>query len=337
VSATAWALAIVASAGPPVQRPSAAAPSPTVPDSPEPAPVAEPPAPAPSATPTDAPPTETAPVEAAPSEPSDAPPTDAPTADGETFRVAPAERPGPPYYDEKDLGALRKRYHVEANPPPPPPPVRWRCLIADPRCATTFEINATSAYALRFRQDNVNTSDVVRWNSGRAQYDIWVNLPVLAETRGRARFTKMTMGPKAGAIVSDTGDTWGNVGMAMRYWFGRGRWAPALEVSSALTFKLARRDALETGGDPKLHMQRGPVGFTMDVGVGIGGFGAIIIGGQYDSPFAREDVPERFRTQAAGTFFIGFRGNILWGGPAAAAVLTHTLTQRYVRDPNRNF
>jgi hypothetical protein len=336
VSASAWALALVVGAAPPVQRPSAVAPSPTVPDP------GEPPAPsdAPAAAPTDAP-TDAPATEAAPTEPADAPDAaiDTPTADEETFSIAPAERPGPPYYDERDLAALRQRHHVEANPPPPPPPVRWRCLIADPRCATTFEINATSAYALRFKQDNVNTTDLVRWNSGRAQYDLWVNLPVLVETRGRTRYTKMTLGPKAGAIVSDTGDTWGNVGMAMRYWFGRGRWAPALEITSALSFKLARRDKLDpaSDGDPKLHMQRGPVGFTMDVGVGIGGFGAIIIGGQYDSPFAREDVPERFRTQAAGTFFIGFRGNILWGGPAAAAVLTHTLTQRYARDPRANF
>jgi hypothetical protein len=299
---------------------------------------AEAPAAAPSAE--APPPTEAAPPSAEPA----VPPADesteaaqAPAPSEESFRVAPAERSGPPFYDEKDLAALRKRHRVEANPPPPPPPVRWRCLIADPRCATTFEINATSAYALRFRQDNVNTNDVVRWNSGRAQYDLWVNLPVLVETRGFARYTKMTLGPKAGAIVSDTGDTWGNVGMAMRYWLGRGRWAPAIEVSSALSFKIARRDAVEVGGDPKLHMQRGPVGFTADVGIGIGGFGAIIIGGQYDSPFAREDVPERFRTQAAGTFFVGFRGNILWGGPAAAAVLTHTLTQRYARDPSANF
>src|SRR6185503_14364931 len=132
--------------GPAVQRPSSLAPAPTVPESPEPAPATVAPAEAPS----EASPTETPPTEVAPSEPSDAAPaTDAPAAGEEMFRVAPAERPGPPYYDEKDLAALRKRYHVEANPPPPPPPVRWRCLIADPRCATTFEINATSAYALR--------------------------------------------------------------------------------------------------------------------------------------------------------------------------------------------
>jgi hypothetical protein len=53
---------------------------------------------------------------------------------------------------------------------------------------------------------------------------------------------------------------------------------------------------------------------------------ALVIGGQYDSPLAREDVSERFRTSAAGMFFVGLRGNILWGGPAAAAVLTHGLT-----------
>ena len=40
-----------------------------------------------------------------------------------------------------------------------------------------------------------------------------------------------------------------------------------------------------------------------------------------------------FHTSAAGMFFVGFRGNILWGGPAAAAILTHGLTQRYAAEP----
>ena len=38
---------------------------------------------------------------------------------------------------------------------------------------------------------------------------MWLNLPVVVESRGRTRYTRMTLGPKAGAVFSDTGDTWG--------------------------------------------------------------------------------------------------------------------------------
>ncbi len=121
----------------------------------------------------------------------------------------------------------------------------------------------------------------------------------------------------------------------MRYWFGRGRWAPTLELTSALSYKLGSRPTKDLPDDvkPRFQMTRGPVGFTADVGVGLGGFGAIVIGGQYDSPMAREDVPDIAKVSAAGMFFVGFRGNILWGGPAAAAILTHGLTQRYAKEP----
>jgi hypothetical protein len=156
----------------------------------------------------------------------------------------------------------------------------------------------------------------------------------MTETRGKARYTRMTLGPKGGVIFSDTGSLWGNLGLAVRYWFGRGRWAPTLEFTSALSYKLGSRPTRDLGGaKPKFEMTRGPVGFTADVGFGLGGFGAIVIGGQYDSPLAREEVPEQFRVSAAGMFFVGFRGNILWGGPAAAAILTHGLTQRYAAEP----
>ena len=122
--------------------------------------------------------------------------------------------------------------------------------------------------------------------------------------------------------------------MAFRYWMGRGRWAPTIEFSSALTFKIGERELKDAGlGDPEWKMTRGPLGFTADVGFGLGGFGAIVLGGQYDSPLAREEIPDQYRTSAGGAFFVGFRGNILWGGPAAAAVATHAITQRRVQAP----
>ncbi|MGB1278083.1 MAG: hypothetical protein ACPG77_20220, partial [Nannocystaceae bacterium] len=76
-----------------------------------------------------------------------------------------------------------------------------------------------------------------------------------------------------------------------------------------------------------------PVGITADVGLGIGGFGALIIGGQINPALAREDIPEPVRVSSSGMFFVGFRGNILWGAPAALAVTTHAVTQRSVVAP----
>jgi len=73
------------------------------------------------------------------------------------------------------------------------------------------------------------------------------------------------------------------------------------------------------------------VGFQADVGFGLGGFGAIVVGGQYDSPLAREDVPEEYRVYSSGMFYVGFRGNILWGGPAVAAVAAHASTRAVQR------
>jgi hypothetical protein len=219
------------------------------------------------------------------------------------------------------------------QPEPPRQQARWRCLIADPTCGFNFEINATSAYAHRFQQGDVRSPNARNWSSGRAQYDFWANFPVLVEQEGRAKYTRMTLGPKGGVAFSDGGDLWGNLGMAARYWFKRGRWSPTLEFTSALSFKLGSRETTNLGGaKPRFEMSRGPVGFTADIGIGLGGFGALVVGGQYDSPLAREDIPEQFRVSAGGAFFIGFRGNILWGGPAAAAILTHTLTQRYAQE-----
>jgi len=247
------------------------------------------------------------------------------------------ERSGPPYADEADDAELRARYEITESDPANREPVRWRCLVADPTCGTNIEVNATSAFARRVQQGDVSDGSVRSWNSGRAQYDLWVNLPVLTESRRRVRFTKMTFGPKGGLIFSDTGDFWGNLGVAARYWLGRGRFAPTIEFSSALAFKLGSRPTrgLLPNEEPQFVSQRGPVGFTADVGVGIGGFGAIVFGGQYDSPLAREDIPEQYRVSSSGMFFVGFRGNILWGAPAAAAVVTHGLTQRLAERPVR--
>lgn len=266
-------------------------------------------------------------------EPEPAAEPEAADAGHETLHRA-VERSGPPYYSEADQAELRERHGIKETEDTPREPVRWRCLIADPTCGTSFEVNALSAYGRRFQQGNVSTGDVRRWNTGRAQYDLWVNIPVFSETRRRTKFTRMTLGPKGGLVFSDTGDFWGNFGIAARYWLGRGRFAPSIEFSSALAFKLGGRPTNGLlGGEPKFVSQRGPVGFVADVGVGIGGFGAIVVGGQYDSPLAREDVPEQFRVAAGGMFYVGFRGNILWGAPAAAAIATHGITQRTAERP----
>ena len=239
-----------------------------------------------------------------------------------------------PYYEPSDLDALRKRHGLSAMPPFDDRKVRWRCFIADPLCGFNIEVQAMGAFAGRFKQGDVRTANARKWASGRAQYDVWVNIPVITENVGRTRYTRMTLGPKAGAAFSDTGDTWGNVGMVARYWFGRGRWAPMIEFTSALSFKMARRATVDLppGVKPHYEMQRGPVGVTGDIGFGFGGFGAIVFGGQYDSPLARQDIPGEYRTAAAGMLYVGFRGNILWGAPAAAAVATHGMTQRYGRE-----
>jgi hypothetical protein len=262
------------------------------------------------------------------------PAAEAPAEPTEMLTVAGGSRQDrAPYYDASDATEFRRAHEIP-EPAAPRDQARWRCLVADPTCGITFELDATSAYTHRFQQGDVRRPNAVRWPSGRAQYDLWVNVPIFVEHEGRAKYTRMTLGPKGGVIFSDGGDLWGNLGMATRYWFGRGRWAPTLEFTSALTFKIGSRETRDLGGaEPRFAMRRGPVGFAADIGFGLGGFGAIVVGGQYDSPLAREDVPEQFRVSAGGAVFVGFRGNIVWGGPAAAAILTHGLTQRYGRRP----
>jgi hypothetical protein len=250
-----------------------------------------------------------------------------------TYQIAQAQEGEPPFYTDEDMAKLRARHGIEAAPEQAPRQAVWRCLVADQTCGTTFEINATSAYALRFRQGDVTVTDSVRrWNSGRAQYDAQLNLPVSSETIGKYKFTRFTLGPKGGVIASDSRDIWGDMGIAGRYFFNRKAWSPTLEFSAALTFKLLGEGQCDVGGEAVdcTVPERSPLGAHLDVGFGIGGWGAIVVGGQYDSPLAREDLPEQFRVASAGTFYVGFRGNILWGAPLVGAVATHALTQRRV-------
>lgn len=311
------ALAAAPAAGP--------AAAPAAPGAAEREPVSEAPPPAPEL------PLEPAPP---PEQPELAPPApEEPDADAELLAGATVtpEEGDPPYYSDADMARLRQRHRLP-EPPKSERKARFRCWIADPTCSFNIEVNATSAYAYRVRQDSVaEAGQVSKWSSGRAQYDLWINLPVVVETAGRFRYTRMTLGPKGGVIVSDSKTIWGNVGLALRYWFGRGRWAPTFEFTSAITFKVA--DATRGDPDPGLQTRRSPAGITADVGVGLGGFGAIIVGGQYDAPLAREDISDAYRVPSQGMFFLGFRGNIVWGGPAAAAIGTHALTQRLVQAP----
>lgn len=259
--------------------------------------------------------------------------TEAAPASGPSEQVATPranERPGPPFYTAADMQALRRRYGLDPNPPTVERTSRWRCLIADPTCGLVVEIQATSGYAYRVRQGDVGVSgDIYRWHSARVAYDVWVSIPTLVEHSGGFKYTRVSLGPKGGVIASDNKDVWGNVGFAGRYWFRRGRWSPTFEFSSGLAFRIAGIDKLKD----RFDNVRSPIGFVADFGVGIGGFGAIVIGGQFDSPLAREDVAEKARTPAAGMFFIGFRGNILWGAPAALGVATHAAALRAVRTP----
>ncbi len=243
------------------------------------------------------------------------------------------ERDGPPFHTEEDLQLVRQRHRLEVNPPNPPGRTVWRCLVADPRCGFTIEVNAMTAYALRFRQGAVNRDEVLRWNSVRTQFDVWLNIPALTETRGWTRYTRMSLGPKGGVIVSDGGQIWGNLGFATRYWFGRGPWALALEFSTGLTFGLVARKRDPDDPDVQLRMHRTPMGIHTDVGLNVGGWGAIVVGAQYDSPLAREDIPDEIKVSSSGMFYVGFRGNILWGAPAAAAVGGTALAQRVVTAP----
>ena len=148
---------------------------------------------------------------------------------------------------------------------------------------------------------------------------------------GQRRYTRITLGPKGGVAVSDSDDLWGNVGLAMRAFLTRGSWAPTIELTTAMSFQL--RGQKGPAEDRNVGPVRSPVGLTADLGFGVGGLGSVIFGGQFDPPLAREDLPERVRVSTSGMFFVGFRGNILWGVPAASAVATHAVVQRTVTSP----
>lgn len=334
---------------PPIQRPTSApattsaapAPAAPAPTSAAPAPAAPTAAPAPTTAPAAAPAPAPAPITPAPATPdpiAPAPATPAPIT-APTTPLAPAapprvEKPGPPFYTDADMQALRKRYGLEADPPKTVRRPRFRCWVADPTCGFVVELNATSAYAYRMRQGSVETpGDINRWNSARIQYDIWFSIPTVVETRGKFRYTRLSLGPKGGVIASDSKDIWGNVGLAGRYWFSRKAFAPSIEFTTALVFKLAGTVKSSTPANGTFDNLRGPIGIAADVGVGLGGFGSLIVGGQYDAPLSRTDVPDSQKIVPSGMFYIGFRGNIVWGAPAALAVGTHALTNRYVTAP----
>ena len=312
---------------PPVQRPTAPGTSPAPVRAPATATTAPATSPAPTpvaTTPTPAP----APVEAAPA-PVEVAPTPVPQDMSPAPAPVPAPEVGPPFYKPEDMQALRQRHGLDPKPPTVERRPVFRCWVADPTCGFVIELNATSAYAFRARQGSVNeVNDIKRWSSARVQYDVWFSIPTMVETRGKFRYTRLSLGPKGGIVASDSKDIWGNVGIAGRYWFSRKRFAPNLEFTSARVFKVAGNNRAGN-----FDSVRGPMGFSADVAFGLGGFGSIVVGGQFDSPLAREDVPDVERVSAAGMFFLGFRGNIVWGAPAALAVGTHAITTRSVTAP----
>ena len=267
-----------------------------------------------------------APVDEAPA--SDEPKlSEASAAELEAAREAPPPSTDALQYTQADIDRLRERYNLAPDPRVEPRKPKWRCLIPDPMCGFGVELTATTAYAYRFRQGDISVEGAYfDWSSARIAYDLWINFPAHTQTIGTYKFTRLTLGPKVAMVASDNQDLWGNFGIALRYWFGVRTWSPALEFSSALSFKLlGERSGLTAP-------QRSPVGITADIGVSVGGWGAIIVGGQYDTPLAREELPEKFRISAGGQVFVGFRGNILWGAPAAAAVGTHIAIQRRLPD-----
>lgn len=257
-------------------------------------------------------------------------PEPAPVPEDSPALAAPAPvEAGPPYYTPADMETFRRRHGLDPAPPTSERKPVFRCWIADPTCGLVVEVNATSAFAYRARQGRSDDANyIVKWNSARVQYDVWVSIPTMTESRGKFRFTRLSLGPKGGVIASDNKDIWGNVGFAGRYWFSRKRFAPNLEFTSALVFKVA---GINRNGN--FDSARGPLGFAADVGFGLGGFGSIVVGGQFDSPLARTEIPPAERSLVSGMFYIGFRGNILWGLPAAAAVGTHAAANRVVKTP----
>lgn len=212
---------------------------------------------------------------------------------------------------------LRARYGMETDPPKFVRQARLGCLIADPTCAVALEINAMTAYALRFVQVEAQDEfEVERRNTARVEYESVFLLPAVYAVRGRYKYNILGLGPAVGVVATDRGQLWGRAGLAGRWWLGRGVWAPALEMRSSLSF-LLREDR---GMGPK--PARSAPGINFDLGVNLGGWGAIVIGGQYETPSVGAGTSQFLKRYSAGTFYLGFRGNILWGGPLAASIAT---------------
>jgi hypothetical protein len=281
---------------------------------PHPSPPVATPAPAPVATP----PSRPAPAPAArtsprstPRPPPSRPPSPAPTV----------EKPGPPFYTDADMQALRTRYGLEADPPTGRAPAGVPLL--DRRPDLRLRRRAQRHQRLRLPPapgQRRHPNDVNRWNSARVQYDIWLSIPTMVETRGKYRYTRLSLGPKGGVIASDSKDIWGNVGLAGRYWFGRKAFAPSIEFTSALAFKVAGRNRLT---DPQLRQRPRPARLHRRRRLRH----RRLRSDRRRRPVRQPAQPvDEQDDSAAGMFFLGFRGNILWGAPAGAAVGTHAAT-----------
>jgi hypothetical protein len=143
----------------------------------------------------------------------------------------------------------------------------------------------------------------------------------MVETRGKYRYTRLSLGPKGGVIASDSKDIWGNVGIAGRYWFGRKAFAPSLEFTSALVFKVAGRNRLTATSTTSAARSASPP--TSASASAASARSSSAASSTARSPARTSPTSE---APAAGMFYLGFRGNILWGAPAALAVGTHAAT-----------
>jgi len=249
----------------------------------------------------------------------------------EGTRIA-EEKPGPPFATPEERERLRASFGLGPLSAQGPEPTRVKrtfgCLVADPSCRVAYELTATSSYSFRIRQTEIDDNLLVqRWSSGRVDWQFAPHFAVASDVVGRRRYARVTLGPRIGVTASDRSDLWGNVGIASRIWFGRGSWAPHLDLGGGMSFWLRGVRGNE------LKPLRSPAGVSLDVGFGFGGWGSIVVGGQLDTPLVREELPPVVRINPSGMVFIGFRGNLAWGAPAALGVATHAVTQRFVERP----
>jgi len=200
---------------------------------------------------------------------------------------------------------------------------RWDCWIPDPTCRRSIEVNATTAYAMRFVQIGSKKELATRIrHTALIAYEASLLFTSNTQALHRYKYSVFSLGPMGGIAASDAHDLWGSFGVVGRYWLGRGEWSPAIELHGLLNFKL--RGSRGTN----IIAQRSPIGFRGDLGINIGGWGAMIVGGEYQVPLITDGLPEGHHISAGGMFYAGFRGNILWGLPAATAVATHVLVNR---------